>query len=365
MKNQTTLILALALLFGSASCIKDRLKPNSTVTVSTLAGSGVTGSADGVGTSASFYWPASVALDVTGNLYVADLYNCMIRKISRDGVVTTLAGNGTAGFKDGQGAAAEFFQPSGLTVDASGYIYVADQLNNRIRKISPAGLVTTFAGSGQVGSADGKGTAASFQKPDDVALDASGNVYVSDESNNVIRKISPDGMVTTFAGSGVQGTADGKGTAAQFSLPGGIAMDAAGTIYVADSGNDIIRKINRHGVVTTLAGSGEPGSADGKGAAASFTVPSGVAVDAFGNVYVADYWNNKIRKVTPQGQVTTVAGTGVAGSQNGPVTSASFNGPFGVEVDIFGNIYVADLNNNMIRKIEITRQFETSFGNTY
>ncbi len=350
MKNQLTFILGFVFLMGSASCIKDHFK-STTVTVSTFAGSGVAGSADGKGKQASFYWPASVALDVAGNLYVADLYNCMIRKISQNGVVTTLAGTGKGGFQDGQGATAEFFQPSGLAVDASGYIYVADKYNSRIRKISPTGMVTTFAGSGVQGTADGQGTAASFRKPVDVALDASGNVYVSDQSNNVIRKISPDGMVTTFAGSGVQGTADGQGTAAQFNLPGGIAVDAAGNVYIADSGNNMIRKISPIGVVTTLAGGGAASAADGKGSEASFQQPDGVAVDTFGNVYVADCWNNKIRKVSPQGEVTTIAGTGSEGSQNGSGVSASFNRPFGLEVDFFGNIYVADLNNNMIRKI--------------
>lgn len=347
-------ILGVALLLGGTSCTKDFHRP-ATLTVSTFAGSGQAGWVDGIGTSASFYNPASVAIDAAGNLYVADHEYSVIRKVTPKAVVTTLAGSGSRGFADGQGMAASFFFPFGLAVDASGFIYVADYYNNRIRKISPAGLVTTLAGSGEQGAADGKGIEASFNGPRDVALDASGNVYVSDGENNLIRKISQDGVVTTFAGSGMPGAANGKGSAASFYNPDGLAVDKAGNIYVADGLNCMIRKINPDGVVTTLAGNTTSGAADGKGLAASFYDPTGIALDAYGNLYVADYGNNKIRKVTPQGDVTTVAGNGVYGFANGSAASASFRMPYDVAIDNLGNIYVADFHNQMIRKIQMSR----------
>lgn len=357
MKNQTTLILGFVLLVGGASCLKDH-NPHTTLTVSTFAGSGVAGSADGTGPAATFNQPTGVAVDRDGNVYVADLLNCTIRKITPNAVVTTLAGSANnPGFQDGQGTEAKFYQPIGLAVDASGYVYVADYYNNRIRKISPTGLVTTLAGSGQVGADDGLGTAATFHQPEDLVLDRSGNIYVSDEGNSLIRKVSPEGMVTTIAGSGQQGAVDGQGTAASFCLPDGIALDEMGNLYIADSGNNLIRKIDRQGMVTTLAGSGKPGSADGKGAAASFGLPEGICLDIFGNLYVADYYNSTIRKVTRQGEVTTIAGsTGVGGLVNGPVASALFHGPYGVRVDKSGDLYVVEVGNNDVRKIQSSWQ---------
>lgn len=264
-------------------------------------------------------------------------------------MVTTLAGSGFAEFADGQGTEAEFYSLTGLAVDASGYIYVAEGL--RIRKISPTGLVTTFAGSGTAGAADGKGSAASFYEAVDVALDVSGNLYVADFLNFKIRKITPDGVVSTFAGSGVQGSANGKGTEAPFDSPNGLAVDAKGNVYVSEEITNLIHKITPDGLVTTLAGSTARGSKDGKGASASFYYPGGMSLDASGNLYVADNGSNKIRRVTAQGVVTTIAGNGVEGFANGPAASASFNRPADVAVDVFGNIYVADCFNNMIRKI--------------
>lgn len=352
MKKQVTVILALVFLLGTA-CIKDHHKPTTEVTVSTFAGSGQQGSADGTGTSASFNKPIGIAINAAGNLYVVDQLNVKIRMITPGAAVTTLAGSSPEGFADGQGAEAKFRSPYGVTVDVSGNIYVADFGNNRIRKISPTGLVTTFAGSGATGSANGKIDVASFYGPTDVTFDASGNFYVADNYNNIIRKISRDGVVSTLAGSGVPGNANGKGTAASFYTPDALIADAAGNVYVADSGNSLIRKITPDGVVTTFAGSGKAGSADGRGTAASFTLPAGMVFDASGNLYVADYGSNKIRKVTPQGDVTTVAGNGVAGFADGPGASASFNSPYDLAIDHAGNLYVADSFNERIRKIEI------------
>jgi len=322
-----------------------------TVTVSTFAGSGTAGFADGTGTAALFNTPSGVALDASGNVYVADRENNRIRKITPAGVVTTLAGSGTFGFADGAGATAQFRTPNGVAVDASGNVYVADVNNHRIRKITPAGVVSTFAGSGERGSANGTGTAAQFDYPRDVATDASGNVYVADIYCGLIRKITPAGVVSTLAGSGTSGFADGAGTAAQFNNPLGVAIDASGNVYVGDYSNHRIRKITPAGVVTTFAGSGTAGFANGTGTTAQFNNPVGITLDASGNVYVADGGNHRIRKITPAGVVTTFAGSGTAGFADGAGTTAQFSNPSGVALDASGNVYVADRTNHRIRKI--------------
>jgi len=329
------------------------LAPNATVT--TLAGSGSAAALDGTGTAASFNAPGDVALDAAGNVYVADSNNNEIRRITSGGVVTTWAGATVAGSTDGTGTAASFNFPTGVAVDASGNVYVADSNNNKIRKVTSAGVVTTLAGSGSVGSTDGTGTAASFSFPTAPAVDTAGNVYVADSNNNKIRKVTPAGVVTTFAGSGTSGWTDGEGTAASFSNPAGVAVDTAGNLYVADAGNEEVRKITPAGVVTTLAGSAlnGSGSANGSGAEASFSGPGDVAVDVAGNVYVADGGNNEIRRISPGGAVTNLAGSTASGSTDGAASAARFNNPQGVSVDSAGNVYVADQNNNKIRKIVI------------
>ena len=316
--------------------------------VTTLAGSGVAGYADRTGVAAQFKSPTSVAVDSSGTAYVADLGNHRIRKITPAGVVTTLAGSGVGGFADGTGAAAQFKSPAGVAVDSSGTLYVADFYNQRIRKITQAGVVTTLAGS-TAGFADGTGSGAQFNGPNSVAVDPSGTVYVADYYNNRIRKITPAGVVTTLAGS-TAGFADGTGAGAQFYSPVGVAVDASGAVYVADYGNKRIRKITPAGVVTTLAGS-TAGSTDGTGGAAQFKNPYGVAVDSSGTVYVADYGDHRIRKITPAGAVTTLAGS-TAGFADGTGTAAKFNYPEGVAVDSAGTVYVADTSNHRIRNIQ-------------
>jgi streptogramin lyase len=324
--------------------------------VTTFAGTaGSYGSADGTGSAARFFWPSGVAVDGSGNVYVADSSNSTVRKITPAGVVTTLAGTaGASGSADGTGSAARFYSPRGVAVDGSGNVYVADSQNHTIRTITPAGVVTTLAGTaGSSGSADGTGSAARFDYPEGVAVDGSGNVYVADYNNHTIRKITPAGVVTTLAGTaGARGSADGTGNAARFTFPKGVAVDGSGNVYVADGGNNAIRKITPAGVVTTLAGTaGSYGSADGTGSAARFWGPSGVAVDGSGNVYVADTSNNTIRKITPAGVVTTLAGTAGSGeSADGTGSAARFSSPYGVAVDGIGNVYVADGGNNAIRK---------------
>jgi sugar lactone lactonase YvrE len=321
--------------------------------VSTLAGGGPVGEmfkwADGQGTAARFCMPTDVAVDTNGNVYVADSENNRIRKISASGNVTTLAGSGISGSADGRGTAASFANPLGLAVDGSGNVYVADSVC-LIRKISASGNVTTLAGSPETGYADGKGTAAKFGYIGELAVDKGGNVYAADFENQRIRKISASGNVTTLAGSGEQGYADGQGTAASFDTPWGLAVDGSGNVYVADVGNQRIRKISASGNVTTLAGSGEQGYADGQGAVAAFSRPLGLAVDGSGNVYVTE-GNERIRKISASGNVTTLAGSGTTGYADGKGAVAAFSNPCGLAVDGSGNVYVADSGNNRIRKI--------------
>jgi sugar lactone lactonase YvrE len=319
--------------------------------VTTLAGSGKPGFADGAGAQASFKYPAGIALDESCNIYLADAYNNRIRKITPAGVVTTLAGSGKEGFADGMGIDAVFNGPAGIAIDRDGNIYTAEWKGHRVRKITPAGVVSTLAGSGKAGFSDGTGTEASFNTPEGVALDSKGNVYVADSANHKIRKISPSGVVTTLAGSGQKGFVDGAGAEAGFMDPKGVALDSIGNIYVGDMKNHCIRKITPGGVVTTLAGSGKLGSENGRGAEASFNRPFGPAVDGQGNIYVADSGNNLIRKITPSGVVFTIAGSGKAGSEDGYESAASFNTPWGVAVDRFGAVYVSDHNSFKIRKI--------------
>ncbi|MCX6887774.1 MAG: putative Ig domain-containing protein, partial [Verrucomicrobia bacterium] len=323
---------------------------NLAVVVSTLAGS-TSGFADGTGAAAHFNSPYAVAVDASGNVYVADSLNNRIRKVAPAGSVTTLAGSGIAGSADGVGAAAKFNFPQGVAVDAAGNVYVADGGTHCIRKVTPEGVVTTLAGSGAPGFANGTGAAVQFNAPNGVAVDSSGNIYVADMGNNRIRKVTPEGVATTLAGLGTSGFADGPAATAQFRSPYGVAVDASGNVYVADSFNNRIRKVTTNGVVSTLAGSGTYGFADGSGAVARFSAPFGVAVDAGGNVYVADYLGNRIRKVTPEGVVTTFAGSGTSGFVDGTPPEAMFSSPFSVAADTSGNVYVADMGNNRIRKI--------------
>jgi len=322
--------------------------------VTTLAGTGSSGSANGTGTSASFNQPSGITTDGT-NLYVADSMNNLIRKIViSTGVVTTVAGTGSNGSADNTtGTSASFNYPSGITTDGTN-LYVADSNNHLIRKIViSTGVVTTVAGvAGSTGSANGTGTSSSFYSPSGITTDGT-NLYVAETSNHLIRKIViSTGVVTTVAGTGSRGSANGTGTSASFNQPNGITTDGT-NLYVADYDNNLIRKIViSTGVVTTVAGTGSSGSANGTGTSASFNIPYGITTDGT-NLYVTELSNHSIRKIViSTGVVTTVAGTvPSSGSANGTGTSASFNQPNGITTD-GTNLYVADVGNHLIRKIE-------------
>ncbi|HEV8073041.1 MAG TPA: ice-binding family protein [Opitutaceae bacterium] len=298
--------------------------------------------------------PSCIAVDGSGNLYVGDSSLNTIQQISPTGVVSLVAGSsGSGGSTDGTGASALFNQPGGIVINSSGVLFVADTGNSTIRKIAPGGVVTTFAGSAANKSyQDGTGTSAWFNSPVGIAVDAFGNLFVADSKNTVIRKITPTAAVTTFAGAaGVIGSTDSP---ARFNAPFGLAVDfSTSNVYVGDSSNNTIRKITSFGITSTLAGLPlTTGSADGTGNVARFNLPDGEATDTAGNVYIADTASSTIRKMTPGGTVTTIAGqAGVQGLTDGTGTGSLFNQPEALTVDTAGNIYVADTGNAAIRKI--------------
>lgn len=269
---------------------------------------------------------------------------------AEDYSITTFAGGGSAL----DGTPGRFNNPYSIAMDSAKNLYIADTVGNTIRKVTPAGVVSTLAGSpGVLGSADGTGSAARFNFPVGIAVDSSGNVFVADSKNFTIRKITSAGVVTTLAGAPFQlGATDGPGSSARFFLPYGVAVDAAGNVYVADAGNHVIRKISPAGDVSTLAGAAlQPGFVDGTGSGARFSTPFDIALDSGGNLYVADSENHAIRRVTPAGAVTTLAGTTTSGATNGTIAEARFNTPRGVSLDNAGNIFVADYGNSTLRLI--------------
>ena len=365
-------VAAIVHLSGLARAQSDYATP---YTFTTFAGTaGVTGSTDGPGAAARFSFPEGIAVDGSGNVYVADSGNNTIRKITPAGVVTTIAGTaGATGSADGTGAAAKFNIPYGIAIDGSGNLYVTDSANYTIRRVAPNGVVTTVAGTpGVAGFADGTGAAALLADPWGIAVDKSGNIYVGD--NQRIRKMTPAGVVTDFAGDGNPVYTEGTGIFAQFGNPSGLAFDGSGNLYTADPLDSVVQKVTPGAFVNTFAGTPPEngnavvGSTDGTGTAAQFYFPNGVAVDGSGNVYVADTTNKLIRKITPAGVVTTLAGSAtVNGSANGTGADALFFDPYAVAVDGSGNVYVADTSNSTIRKgvLSGAAQVETQPSDQY
>lgn len=298
----------------------------------------------------------SVAVDTAGNIYFADSKQQVICRVNPSGAVNIIAGKtGTCGSSDGVGAEARFRYPHGIAIDTTGNIYVADSGNNTIRRITPDGLVSTIAGlAGAAGSSDGAGMDARFRYPIGVAVDALRNIYVADVYNGTIRKINARGVVSTIAGqAGILGAADGRGNYPRFNLPISLAVDGSGNVYVADMLNNAIRKISWTGTVITWAGtmSYVSGYADGFGKGARFSHPCGIAVDKSGNIYVADSGNNTIRRISPDRVVTTLAGvSGQRGCVDGTGAAARFWHPTALALDRLGNLYVTDRDNGAIRE---------------
>ena len=335
-------------------------KVNSAGVISTVAGSGAQGFGGdgGAATAALLNFPIDVAPDALGNLYIAEWVNNRIRKVDSDGNISTVAGR------------EQLSNPQGVAPDGAGNLYIADTGNHRIHKVDSAGVISTVAGSGTAGfSGDSSAaTAAQLNTPADVAPDGAGNLYITDRGNERIRKVDSAGVISTVAGSGTAGFSGdgGAATAAQLNEPYGVALDGAGNLYIAEWNNNRIRKVNSAGVISTVAGTGTAGfSGDGGAAtAAQLSNPQDVALDAAGNLYIADVNNNRIRKVNSAGVISTVAGTGTAGfsGDGGAATSAQLHWPRGVALDGAGNLYIADNNNHRIRKVDSSGSISTVAG---
>ncbi len=350
-------------------------KVNANGVITTVAGNGNSSySGDGgAATNASLNRPSGVSVDASGNLFIADSDNNRIRKVNAKGVITTAAGNGNYGYSGDGGAATDAMlrAPQGIAVDATGNLFIADQYNNCIREVSTNGTITTVAGNGTYGySGDGGvATNATFYYPFGVTLDATGNLFIADTFNNRIRKLNTNGIVTTCAGNGYQSYSGDGGVAINAALfyPQGIVVDNVGNLFVADSYNARIRKVDASGTITTVAGNGIGGYSGDGGAAtnASISVPEGVAVDGSGNLLIADTDNNRIRKVYTNGIITTFAGNGNAGysGDGGAPTNASLSFPEGVAVDASGNMFIADTGNQRIREVNANGIITTIAGN--
>jgi hypothetical protein len=330
----------------------------------TIAGIGTYGfSGDGAAaTSAQLKAPNGVAVDASGNIYVADRDNHRIRKINTTGIISTIAGTGVAGYSGDGGMAinAQLDTPWGVAVDGIGNVYIADYVNSRIRKVNTSGVITTVAGIGNI-SGGGDGFAANISYvgyPSNIALDATGNLYIAEYgANGVIRKVNLSGIISTFAGIPGYGFSGdgGPATNAKFNGPTAIAFDGSGNTYIADFNNNRIRMVNSAGVISTFAGTGVAGFGGDGGLATSaqLNLPAGVAVDALGNVFISEASNSRIRKVNTAGTITTYAGTGTSGfsGDGGLSINGQLNMPFGIAFDSFDNLYIAEFANQRIRKV--------------
>ena len=338
--------------------------------ITTIAGNGINGySGDGgSATTAELNFPRGVAIDASGNIYLADGDNNVIRKVSTNGIITTIAGNGTSGYSGDGGiaTAAQLNFPIGIAVDASGNIFVADKNNKRIRKVNTNGIITTVAGTGYAGfSGDGGlATGAQLNFPYSVTVDNSGNLYIADDSNNRIRKVNTNGIINTVAGNGTKGFSGdgGKASDAKLNLPTCVKVDSLGNLYIVDNGNKRIRKVDTNGNITTIAGTEYVGGSysgdGGKATEAKLNFPTDVVLDKSGNLYIADHLNNRIRIVNTNGIINTVAGNGFgtayAGGYSGDGGSAfdaELNNPAQLALDGLGNLYISDNYNHRIRKV--------------
>ena len=334
-----------------------------TSTIATIAGTGASGHAGdgGQATAATLRLPYGMIFDSSGNLYVLDVANNVVREITTDGVIHTVAGNGSAGYSGdgGQATAARLSSPQGIALDAAGNLYIADSGNNVIRMVTTAGVISTFAGNGTAGESGdgGPATAAMLNVPYGLVFDHSGILFVSDYGGNTIREITPDGKIYTVVGTGVGGYSGDGGiaTVAQLNLPRSIALDAAENLYIADTGNQVIREVTLDGVIHTIAGTGTAGATGdgGQATAAMLHDPIDLVIDGSGGLFIADATNNVIREITPDGIIHTVAGTGAQGylGDGGPATAATLIAPYGVAVDASGNLLIGDTYNNAIRKV--------------
>ena len=331
--------------------------------ISTVAGIGGGFSGDGgPATSAQLKSPSGVAFDSSGNLFIADQFNHRIRKVDTSGNIGTVAGTSTQGFSGDEGPAtsAQLERPSGVAVDSSGNLFIADLINNRIRKVDTSGNISTVAGTSTAGwSGDGgPATSAQLNFPHGVAVDSSGNLFIADSGNHRIRKVDTSGDISTVAGTSTQGFSGdgGPATSARLSEPMGVTVDSSGDLFIADMSNQRIRKVDTSGNISTVTGDGTFafGGDGGPATSAQMWNPIGVAVDSSGNLFIADTSNHRIRKVDTSGNISTVAGTGTQGSSGdgGPATDARLFAPHDVAFDSSGNLLIADLNNNRIRKVE-------------
>ncbi|MFF8805596.1 NHL domain-containing protein [Streptomyces omiyaensis] len=316
---------------------------------------------DGPAVAARLDRPYGLARDHTGALYLSDYNNHRIRKVTTDGRIRTVAGTGTAGFGGDQGPAtsAQLNGPREVAVDRAGNLYIADSENHRIRKITPTGRISTVAGTGTAGFSgdDGPAVAAELNCPYGLAVDSTGTLYIADTDNHRVRQVTPDGQIRTLAGTGTPGfSGDGRPAAtAQLSSPYGITVDGAGDLYITDAENHRVRRVAVDGTISTVAGTGADGfSGDGGPAAsAQLDFPLSVAADTTGTLYISDHNNHRIRRVAVDGTISTVAGTGADGfsGDGGPAASAQLNYPFGLAVDCVGALYIADYVNNRLRKV--------------